>query len=37
MIDILTDNRNRTAADIRHIFSKSWRKSWRIRLRFLDV
>ena len=32
MVDCMTDNRNRTVADVRHAFSKVWRQSRRRRL-----
>ena len=36
-VEIMTDNKNRTAADVRHIFSKKQWKSWRKWMCCLDV
>ena len=37
MVEALTDNRNRTVAEIRNIFSQERRQPGRVRLRGLDV
>ncbi len=37
MVDILTDNRNRTAAEIRKVFEKLRGQTWRCRLRVLPL
>lgn len=37
IVEIMTDNKNRTVAEIRHIFLKTWRQSWRKRMCGLDL
>ena len=37
IIEALTDNKNRTAAEVRSLFDKKWRQSWRNRVRRLHV